>query len=98
MGPGRLRGLDAGAVVVPIYETSSAEQARRILGDSGAVGVVVESAAHAETVGAVREHLPELAQVWQIEAGDLDEPARAGRSVPPGELARRREAVGRRSR
>ncbi|SFN93807.1 long-chain acyl-CoA synthetase [Pseudonocardia ammonioxydans] len=73
----------AGAVVVPIYETSSAEQARWILGDSGAVGVVVETAAHAETVGAVREHLPELAQVWQIEAGGLDELARAGRSVRP---------------
>ncbi|NEE57970.1 long-chain fatty acid--CoA ligase, partial [Streptomyces sp. SID8455] len=33
----------AGAVTVPVYETSSAEQVQWILGDSGAVAVLVES-------------------------------------------------------
>ena len=36
----------AGAVPVPIYETSSAEQVEWILGDSGAVGVFLESDKH----------------------------------------------------
>ena len=36
----------AGAVPVPIYETSSPDQVEWILADSGAVGVLVESDAH----------------------------------------------------
>ncbi|HEV7657671.1 MAG TPA: long-chain fatty acid--CoA ligase [Mycobacteriales bacterium] len=36
----------AGAIVVPVYETSSAEQVDWILADSGAVAVVVETEAH----------------------------------------------------
>jgi long-chain acyl-CoA synthetase len=36
----------AGAVVVPVYETSSAEQVDWILSDSGAIAVVVETEAH----------------------------------------------------
>ena len=40
----------AGAITVPIYETSSAEQVAWILADSGAAAVVVETAAHASTV------------------------------------------------
>jgi long-chain acyl-CoA synthetase len=36
----------AGAVTVPIYETSSAEQVEWILSDSGAVAVFVETDAH----------------------------------------------------
>jgi len=43
----------AGAVTVPVYETSSAEQVAWILGDSGAVAVFVESDEHQATVGEV---------------------------------------------
>ncbi|MEU7388114.1 AMP-dependent synthetase/ligase [Streptomyces tanashiensis] len=57
----------AGAVTVPVYETSSPEQIQWILGDSGAKAVVVESAAHEESVASVRANLPELASVWRID-------------------------------
>ena len=40
----------AGAVTVPIYETSSAEQVAWILSDSGAKAAVVEDHRHAATV------------------------------------------------
>ncbi|MFC8618918.1 AMP-dependent synthetase/ligase [Micromonospora purpureochromogenes] len=83
----------AGAVTVPIYETSSAEQAAWILADSGAVAVVVESNAHATLVAGVRDRLPELRQVWQIELGGVDEIVAAGASVEPEEVERRRTAV-----
>ena len=68
----------AGAVTVPIYETSSAEQVQWILSDSGAVAVIVETPAHAGIVGEVRSDLPDLRDVWQIESGALDDLVTAG--------------------
>ncbi|MDQ3886593.1 MAG: AMP-binding protein, partial [Actinomycetota bacterium] len=58
----------AGGSTVPIYETSSAEQVEWILGDSGARAMIVETAAHREIVHSLSDRLPELANVWQIEA------------------------------
>jgi long-chain acyl-CoA synthetase len=83
----------AGGVGVPIYETSSAEQTQWILSDSGAVAVVVETAAHASMVESVRERLPELREVWQIEDGHLDYVASHAAEVPESELATRRAGV-----
>ncbi|MBO4141335.1 long-chain fatty acid--CoA ligase [Micromonospora tulbaghiae] len=80
----------AGAVTVPIYETSSAEQAAWILGDSGAVAVVVESTAHATMVAGVRDRLPELREVWQIDLGAVDDLVAAGASVDRAEVETRR--------
>ncbi|MDG4799554.1 long-chain fatty acid--CoA ligase [Micromonospora sp. WMMD980] len=83
----------AGAVTVPIYETSSAEQAAWILGDSGAVAVVVESTAHATLVAGVRDRLPELREVWQIELDAVAELVAAGTSVDPAEVEARRSML-----
>ncbi|EPH40525.1 AMP-dependent synthetase/ligase [Streptomyces aurantiacus] len=71
----------AGAVSVPVYETSSAEQIQWILGDSGAVACVVESDAHASAVESVRDRLPSLTHVWQIDRGGVEELNRAGAEV-----------------
>ena len=87
----------AGAVTVPIYETSSPEQVAWILEDSGAVAVVVETAAHASAVTAVRDRLPALRDVWQIEAGALDELVRAGADVSEETLDARRASTNRTS-
>ena len=83
----------AGAVTVPIYETSSAEQVEWNLGDSGAVAVLLETPAHQATLDEVRGRLPDLAGVWQIDAGGLEELAAAGRDVPAPDLAARRATV-----
>ncbi|MEV4534846.1 AMP-dependent synthetase/ligase [Asanoa sp. NPDC049518] len=61
-----------GAVTVPVYETSSAEQVRWMLEDSGAVAIFVETSAHAATVSEIRADLPDLTEVWRIESDDLD--------------------------
>ncbi|MEU8019303.1 long-chain fatty acid--CoA ligase [Micromonospora parva] len=82
-----------GAVTVPIYETSSAEQAAWILEDSNAVAVVVETEAHAALVAGVRHRLPELGQVWQIDSGGVDELVTTGAAVELAEVERRRKAV-----
>ncbi|MEV1021417.1 AMP-dependent synthetase/ligase [Streptomyces sp. NPDC050264] len=72
----------AGAITVPVYETSSAEQVQWILSDSGAVGILVESDVHAASVASVRDRLPALRHVWQIEAGGVEELNRTGAEVP----------------
>jgi long-chain acyl-CoA synthetase len=86
--------LAAGAITVPIYETSSAEQVQWILADSGAHAVVVETAGHAETVAGVRDRLPELKEVWQIEAGALDQLVTSGAGVPAEVAEERRHSSG----
>jgi long-chain acyl-CoA synthetase len=84
----------AGGVTVPIYETSSAEQVAWILSDSGATACFVETNTHALAVAGVREQVPALDQVWQIETGDLDVLVERGAGVEPEEIDRRRAAVG----
>lgn len=62
----------AGAVSVPIYESSSVSQVEWILGDSGAVGVFVNSAEDEEKVQAARsEGLAELSHVWRLDGEGL---------------------------
>ncbi|QOC91788.1 AMP-dependent synthetase/ligase [Micromonospora craniellae] len=82
-----------GAVTVPIYDTSSTDQIRWILGDSGAVGCVAETADHAATVTGLRPDLPELRHTWRIDAGDLIALTAQGRAVDVDEVDRRRTAV-----
>jgi long-chain acyl-CoA synthetase len=57
----------AGAVTVPIYETSSASQIEWIIGDSGAKAMFIESDEHEKAVASVRGDLPELAHVWRMD-------------------------------
>ncbi|WP_229900209.1 AMP-binding protein, partial [Streptomyces capoamus] len=71
----------AGAITVPVYETSSPEQVRWILSDSGATACVTELDGHTAAVESVREALPALKHVWQIEGGGLAELGRLGQDV-----------------
>ncbi|MEU5191436.1 AMP-dependent synthetase/ligase [Streptomyces klenkii] len=79
----------AGGVTVPVYETSSPEQIQWILSDSGAVACVVETAAHEAAVESVKDRLPELAHVWQIEAGGVAQLREAGAAVTDEEVDER---------
>ncbi len=88
-----LAGLMIGAVVVPIYETSSAEQVEWILADSGAVGVFVETAAHEELVRSVHAAVPDLREMWAFDRGVVAELLERGRDVRDEEVDRRRAAV-----
>src|ERR1035441_3605651 len=82
----------AGAVTVPVYETSSVEQIRWILADSGAVAVFAGDARCAEGIAAAQAAKVEA--VWQLDGGGLDALARTRQGVTPGEASgRRRGAV-----
>src|SRR5689334_12787957 len=83
----------AGAVTVPIYETSSAEQVQWNLGDSGAVAVILESSAHKDQLDSVRKQLKGLKNVWVIDDNGLETLSAAGRDVPSAELDKRKKAL-----
>ncbi len=81
-----------GAVPVPVYETSSAEQVHWILSDAGVRLAVVETAAHAAEVATVRDRLPGLEDVLVVEDGAVDALRAAGADVPAADVERRRAA------
>jgi long-chain acyl-CoA synthetase len=90
----------AGAITVPIYETSSAEQVEWILSDSGARAVVLETAAHLNAIAEVLQRLPAIRRVWLIDAGpqalaqSLDTLAAEGAAASDADLTQRRMSAG----
>ena len=81
----------AGAVPVPIYETSSAEQVDWILSDSSAVAVIVETPALVELVKPV---MPAgCKNIWNITDNALATLITAGKSISDDEISKRREAL-----
>ncbi|WP_399092200.1 AMP-dependent synthetase/ligase [Streptomyces sp. BBFR2] len=79
----------AGAITVPVYDTSSAEQIQWILGDSGAVACLVETPAHEAAVTSVRDRLPALANIWQIERDAVARLSAAGAALTDEEVDER---------
>ncbi len=57
----------AGAVTVPVYETSSAEQVEWILSNSACRGVFAETDAHAAAITGVKGNLPDLESIWLMD-------------------------------
>ena len=81
----------AGAVVVPIYDTSSAEQIDWILNDSHSVGIIVETPALRDLVQTV---LPSHTRhVWTMTDDVLAILREAGKHIGDDEIDRRRNAV-----
>jgi long-chain acyl-CoA synthetase len=81
----------AGGCVVPIYETSSAEQVDWILNDSGAVGLIVETPAHRELVNPV---IPSHTKhIWTMTEDVLAILRNTGTHVSDEEIERRRNAL-----
>ena len=88
--------LSVGAVTVPIYETSSAEQVRWVLQNSEAVLAFAETDAHAAMVSELTGELPALRRVLHIDGSGpkaLDQLVEAGGSVDPPELTARLAAL-----
>jgi long-chain acyl-CoA synthetase len=88
--------LSVGAVTVPIYETSSAEQVRWVLHNSEAVLAFAETDAHATMITELAAELSALRRVLHINGSGpkaLDQLAEAGTSVDRAELTARLEAL-----
>src|SRR5262245_6289779 len=84
----------AGAVTVPVYETSSTEQVQWILQDSGARAVVAETSDHVARVNEVRGGLSALNHVWSITDNAVDILTRLGQDISDEALEKRRTAAG----
>ena len=80
----------AGAVMVPIYETSSPTQIAWNLTDSGAIACITESAEHSARVEEIRAEVPLVRSVWEMQRGDLDKLVDQGKDVTDAEIERRR--------
>jgi len=84
----------AGAVSVPIYETSSAEQVAWILSDSGARGVVAEGADHLARVREARPALTDLEHVWSLADNAVDVLTALGADLADNVVEQRRTLRG----
>ena len=81
----------SGAVPVPIYETSSAEQVDWILSDSGAVAIIVETSVLAEVVKPVMPAACKL--IWSITDNALSTLTEAGKSISDDVVTQRRNSL-----
>jgi long-chain acyl-CoA synthetase len=82
----------AGAIVVPIYETSSAEQTEWILSDSAARVVIAETDAFEKMITGARDRLPALEHLWRVHPG-MSELAAGGAEVSDEAVAERTRTV-----
>jgi long-chain acyl-CoA synthetase len=81
----------AGGVVVPIYDTSSAEQIDWILNDSHSVAIIVETPALAELVKTVQPS--HTRHMWTMTEDVLTVLREAGKHIGDDEIDRRRNAT-----
>ena len=81
----------AGGVVVPIYDTSSAEQIDWILNDSHSVAIIVETPALAELVKTVQPS--HTRHMWTMTEDVLTVLCEAGKHIGDDEIDRRRNAT-----
>jgi long-chain acyl-CoA synthetase len=76
--------ISIGGVVAPIYQTSSADEAKHVLSDSGSKLCFCERSEMVETAQEVRADCPDLEQLIVIE-GDVDDTLSLNEVVQQGE-------------
>lgn len=83
----------AGGCTVAIFDSSSAEQARWILSDSGTKLIVVENARHRATIAEIEDGLPELGEPLVIDDGAIDTLVARGKDLGDEAVHERRKQV-----
>lgn len=83
----------AGAVTVPVYETSSHEQLQWIVNDSESVAIIVEADSHWNMVNDLRSAMPSLKHAWSIDRGAIDELKTSGNWISDTDIDARRAKV-----
>jgi long-chain acyl-CoA synthetase len=83
----------AGAVTVPIYETSSAEQVEWIVSDSAAKAILIETPELKGEYDQVAARLPTCEHALVIEEGALEQLKEAGAGIPDEQARSTADAV-----
>lgn len=84
----------AGAVSVPIYETSAPAQIEWVLSDSDAVALIVENQEHQDRFEKIKANTPKLKQVWRFDDDSLARLKEMGKSVSADEVESARSSRG----
>ena len=84
----------AGAVSVPIYESSAPSQIEWILGDSGAVAGIFEDEELLSLFQTVKKSLPEVKKTWTFDKSDLSDLVDLGTKISDEVLEVRRTSAG----
>jgi len=84
----------AGAVSVPIYESSAPSQIEWILGDSGAVAAIFENNELFGLFQTVKKSLPQVNKTWTLEGSDLSDLIDLGTKISDEVLEARRTSSG----
>jgi long-chain acyl-CoA synthetase len=84
----------AGAVSVPIYESSAPSQIEWILSDADCVALFVENEEHNSRFEEIKQGAPLCRQVWQIENGAVDALTKLGKDIDDETIESRRKSSG----
>lgn len=84
----------AGAVSVPIYESSSPTQMQWILSDSDSVAVFLETAEHLERFESIKGAVPLARQVFRLDDNSIEQLIQRGREIDDETLEQRRTRAG----
>jgi long-chain acyl-CoA synthetase len=84
----------AGAITVPIYETSSAEQVQWIMQDAHVVATFFEAPRTMHAYNDIASTVPHMTRSYVFTTGGLDELAKAGAHISDTELEQRRTTSG----
>jgi long-chain acyl-CoA synthetase len=80
----------AGAILVPVYDTSSPHQIQWDLEDSGAIAIITETSEHSARFDEVHSELPLVTKIWNLDRGDLAKLIASGTDIKDEEIERRR--------
>lgn len=84
----------AGAVSVPIYETSAPAQIEWVLSDSNSVALIVETSDHEARFEKIKSNTPAVKQVWRLDDESLFKLVGLGKNVSLDEVEKARSSRG----
>jgi long-chain acyl-CoA synthetase len=83
----------AGAVSVPIYETSAPAQIEWVLSDSDAVALIIESSEHQKRFESIKAMVPSVKKVWKLEDDSLVKLVAEGKDISDDQLEKARASL-----